>query len=214
MKKIVILLLFGFTFYHSLFAQSLEERINGLCKYYNLSITDTSIYYKISFFDFFPTNFQEFNSIYGYNDTNSRPLYFEAIDHISLFCNLYGTIPPKTYYRKCINIAIGGHWEADAINYFKTCLIGHLLSEVDSVFLNPQSNHDTETFLSVLEEYDDKDIISFWHFYFDEPIVMEFNNIYYKKTCDAISSHPRLYDIMVKEYKKTLRKHNRLNSTK
>ena len=220
MKNFSFLILFIFTLCHSIFSQNLVEKINGLRNYYNLSMSDTSVCNKILFFNIFPNNFSEFHTIYGYNDSfdsiEYSPLYLEAAEHICFFCTLSNIIPLKQYYRKMIDIAINGHWQADAISNFQSCLFDHVLLESDTViFYYNSANHDSiiyfinpaqevsETLLSVLETYKDEDIASFWHFYFDKsPMATEFSNVYYKKTRKMLVEFPRLYTIMIKELKK------------
>ena len=55
--------------------------------------------------------------------------------------------------KKIINISIGGHWDADAINYFQ-----HGLR--NKVFENPRLTFD------LLKVKSDKDVQSFWFFFY------------------------------------------------
>ena len=198
----------------NLFTQTVETKTERIIQYYSLCKSDTSTENKLYFFRAFPDYFVDFRSIYGYSDAVvgtdtyvSAPLYEESMEHICFFCNLCGTIAPAQYYKKMINITINGYWQADAVNYFRSCLMAHLLSDPDTIFLKPESYHSSEIFLSILETYPQNIQLSFWTFFFDAMYIdfVDFQDIY-NKICVFSNSHGRLYKFMKKGYKKNLKK--------
>lgn len=206
MKKITLNFLFVLLSYSlDLTAQNNREAAELLSRYYTLSICDTSINSVLTFFYFFPNNFNDFCSVYGYEtcpDTFlSSPLYDESLDHICLFCNLCGIVSPEAFYKKIIDIVKNGYWQADAVNYLRSCLTSHLLSEVDTPFLYPQTYHSTMTFLSVLDSYPTKEQLSFWEFFFDSRYIGtdDFKNIY-NRIKKSTKSRRKLYGLMKKGY--------------
>jgi hypothetical protein len=141
------------------FSDSITLKAKNLKRLYLLSTSSSGAneIYKQKFFYEFPNTFGELDEIYGYNKNKPAPLYREAQTHIiGLFNNLNEIINDTVYYKKIVAIAIGGHWDGDAINYFQNGLI----QKVDS---NPK------LIAHLLKNMPDKKIKSFWFFYFDGP---------------------------------------------
>ena len=114
--------------------------------------------YQEQFFKEFPNTFGQLLELYGYNEKDKKPniLYNEAPNHIlNLFNNLLN-INDTLYYKKIIQISIGGHWDADAVNYFQDGLQKRVLD-------NPKLT------LHLLKQITNDKIKSFWYFYFDSP---------------------------------------------
>jgi hypothetical protein len=111
---------------------------------------------KQQFFYSFPSNFKDLNRLYGYNEPQKGPLYDDALNHIAFFFRKPEVIKDTIFYKKIIGISIGGHWEGDAINYFQRELRDKVLAKPNLV-------------LYLLKGKQDKQILSFWRFYFDEP---------------------------------------------
>jgi hypothetical protein len=109
---------------------------------------------KQQFFDAFPNTFKELNELYGYEKDKPAPLYENADQHIHDLFNNLTNINDTLYYKKIITIAIGAHWEADAIGEFQDGLQKRILDK-------PQLT------LYLLRDKTEKDIASFWAFYFD-----------------------------------------------
>ena len=118
--------------------------------------SDTKEIYEKQFFDEFPGTFMQLNELYGYENGKAAILYYEAENHIIQLFNNLNCINDTIYYRKIINIALGGHWDADAVNYFRAGLIG-------------RAEKKPELIVYILENLPEKDVKSFWYFYFDEP---------------------------------------------
>lgn len=107
------------------------------------------------FFELFPSSFSELNSLYGFIDGEATPLYNYSEKHIFFF-NEMKSINDTLYYKKLINTSIGGRWDADAIGFFQDGVREHVLK-----------NKKLTEYL--LLSYSDKDILSFWVFFFDGP---------------------------------------------
>jgi hypothetical protein len=122
-----------------------------------------SIKYQRLFFASFPDNFTDLNGIFGddtrENDTkfHGAPLY-DGYEYISFFFDLK-TIPKKDFYKKIINIAIGGHWDADAVNYFQHGLHRKVLQNTKLTF-------------DLLKVKRDNEIKSFFFFFFTVSILL------------------------------------------
>jgi hypothetical protein len=146
--------------------------------------------YRKQFFDLFPNSFKELNDLYGYKNSVEAPLYNQVEKHIfELFNNLDG-INDTIYYKKIVSIAIGGHWDADAVNAFQEGLRKRVLSKPDLI-------------VYLLKEIPDKRIKSFWYFYFDgvhpskqidEPLLkIKTNNL-------------KIYNLMIEAHKDVLKR--------
>ena len=156
MKKLIALIIFL-----PLFAVGQNTTYNDTAKkltdYFSKVHGPDSVKYQKLFFAAFPDNFTDLNGVYGYNsnmeDTayHGAPLY-DGHEHIFFFFTLT-TIPEKDFYQKIINIAIGGHWDADAVNYFQRGLQTKVLQ-------NPKLTFD------LLEPKSDTEIKSFFFFFF------------------------------------------------
>ena len=109
--------------------------------------------------------------------------------HIYELFNNLKVVNDTLYYQKIISIAVGGHWEADAENYFQEGLRNRVIKNSSLTF-------------ELLENSSDEEIKSFWYFYFDEPnpdenIPKEFNNM-------KIVS-PKIYSLMEVAHKEVLK---------
>lgn len=108
------------------------------------------------FIESFPGNFDNFKSIFGWNDKLDKPndLYDQANEYIDYFFKLTSESNYNSYKTKIIDIAINGKWEADGVNYFHKKL--HNITESD------------KEFVILLNGLNENEINSFWKFYFDK----------------------------------------------
>lgn len=96
---------------------------------------------QLQFFDAFPCNWREFITTYGfssrilgqcphdgydYTKYNASKSHIEALGSISL-------VNDTLYCRKLVNIAVGGIYEADAPNFFKSLLHRVMQEEMDAM---------------------------------------------------------------------------------
>ncbi len=133
---------------------SLIAKAKRLQQYYNYSkeVSSGELFRKL-FFEEFPNSFQELNAIYGYNNDTAALLYYNSMDHINTLFDV-NNINDTIFYKKIINISIGGHWDADAVEIFQDGLRKRVL-------LKP------ELVTYILEVYSKENIRKFWYFYFD-----------------------------------------------
>jgi len=153
--------LIALTIFLPLFAFSQNTKYNDTAKkltdYFAKVHGQDSAKYQKLFFTAFPDNFTDLNGVYGFNsninDTayHGAPLY-DGQEHIFFLFELT-TIPEKDFYQKILNIAIGGHWDADAVNYFQHGLDNKVLQ-------NPKLTID------LLKVKSDSEIKSFFFFFF------------------------------------------------
>ncbi len=167
---------------------SISLKAKKLKQYYLLS--GSTIYQK-KFFAEFPNTFKQLNELYG-DDINTGGvaiLYEEAVNHIEELFNNLNSINDTLYYRKIVRIAKGGHWDADAINYFQHGLRNRVESKPGlTVYL--------------LQSMNEKEVESFWYFYFDGPHPK-------KRISESLqkikSIDVSIYDIMLKAQGKVLK---------
>jgi hypothetical protein len=173
-------------------ADSLTVKVNRLKQLYLLSTSssqDNADIYKQQFFNAFPNTFKELNEIYGYETNKPSPLYFEVEHHIYELFNNLNNINDTLYYRKIISIAIGGRWDADAINIFQEGLRNRILNNPELAFY-------------ILKRMPDDKISSFWYFYFD--------TIHPKKEIPGVllktqNVNKHIYDLMIEAQKQVLK---------
>jgi hypothetical protein len=176
-------------------ADTLVTRATKLKQFYLLSkssLVDVSDNYKKQFFDCFPNTFKELDELYGDHydaDHKSALLNDQAERHIADLFNNLNNINDTLYYRKIVSIAICGHWDADAINFFQHGLRNKVLSNPALIVL-------------VLKGLSNDKIQSFWYFYFDGPIVKKqiVEPLQKVKTIDS-----KIYDLMIKGHDDALK---------
>ena len=175
----------------------LKAKAQKLRELYTLSTsgTDTEKYQKLFFLEF-PNTYLELVRIYGYEGENDEDLragflHEESTDHIySLFNNLK-TIPKKDYYNKIIKMSFGGKWQSDGVSIIREC--------IDIKF-----KEDPYFGFTLLSKYPDKDIHSFWYFFFDGPHPIEQSP---KEFSEMKKSFPKVYNIMLSTLKEVQKKH-------
>lgn len=171
---------------------------NTLKSYYEKAHgTQDTLKFRRLFFLMFPNNFNSFNSMYGYNDGKGEmPLYNFYEKHISFFCRLVSEQADAEGYNKLIRLGIGGHWDADPINLLQECIVQHV-------------NRNPSLALMQLKQFNDKEIKSFWKFFYDGPhpsdiqIKKRYNSLYVKmKVLDTAIANlmKNEYERLVKEF--------------
>ena len=165
-KPILILIAF-FLLFHIGSSKGQTNKIQKKNKYanqieilkvdYNKAQGKDSVKYAKLFFAAFPDNYLSLNSIYGYSDkAGAMPLYGLYNQHIEYFCRLNAIIPSKIYFNKLVKLGINGQWDADAINAIQDCILSH-------------ANEKPNLIVTLLKQYNEKEIRSFWRFLFDGP---------------------------------------------
>lgn len=187
------LLLVSVSFFTSCKSASLTisemSRADSLKKYYQLSIETDAKENKQKFFDYFPSTFSEFNSLYGYNNGKAEILYGEADNHINgLLCRLSPN-EIQGYYNKLIGLTYGSYWEADAINFLQRCIRNQFKENVSS-------------FTKVLAIKNRDQVMQFFSFYFSGPPDHLLEKL--PSEIEGIkANNPEMYKIALDTFKKT-----------
>lgn len=165
-----------------------DTKVNNLKKYYDYSFySSDSLKYQTLFFHEFPNSFFEFNRLYGFSDS-AHVLYYESEKHLNRLFTLT-KIDQNDYYNKLINLAIDGHWDADAINMLQNGIRSKVFSN-------------TNLTVQLLKMKNEQEIYSFWKFFFDEPHPEE--KIAIRLQPIAIN-YPEMYRVIVKAHEEVLK---------
>ena len=116
-----------------------------------------SIYYQKVFFNAFPSDFQYFKKLYGYNDLTNKVYSYSlngfGLDHINHFFALK-CINEDTFIKKIIEISINAKDQADGIRFFQHNLILYVPLHC-------------KEFIKILQTFSSNQIVYVWTFYFD-----------------------------------------------
>ena len=77
---------------------------------------------QMAYFKAFPNTWMEYIVTYQFDPDDKegrKNLYFAGHKHVYAFQYKLNLIPDSLYYKKLVNIAIGGRIDADAANYIK-----------------------------------------------------------------------------------------------
>ena len=105
------------------------------------------------FFELFPNSFGSFEKTFGYKNGKEASLY-DGHEYIVKFFSL-DSILESELLNKWINISLGGHWDADAVNYFQHYLRPRVFKNIDLTY-------------KLLKKRPKKEIESFFYFFFNE----------------------------------------------
>ncbi len=125
MKKTLLLVILFMLVVHSAKAQYFQVDTAKLNTAYRELVNNPDSKEKQeAFFNAFPNNWREFITTYCFcsNDGYDLTMYSAAYDHIAALGSKMSMINDTVYCRKLVNIAVGGTYDADAPNYFKTAL--------------------------------------------------------------------------------------------
>ncbi len=147
------------------------------------------------FFEYFPNNFCELKSIFGYDETDTTeisfgPLYEDSQRYIDAFFNKLN-IDQTKIVKRVIKICYDGYWQADGISIFQ-----------DYLHLGMKNN--IVTYITELGLKDKNEILSFWHFYYDGPHPENYQEDYQRVYIKVQAIDPRVADLMKQSYKKLL----------
>ncbi|UUC45193.1 hypothetical protein [Flavobacterium cerinum] len=117
----------------------------------------SSVECKMSFFNSFPTTFQEFLKEYGYDNIKGEaPNYSNSENHLVFFFETASALKKEAFIDKLIHISKDGKWDADSVNSFQEKVRDYFLAN-------------SELFLKRLNSKNEKEIKGFWYFFSDEP---------------------------------------------
>lgn len=144
------------------------------------------------FFKFFPDSFDDFLAMYGEsNDAEvSAPLTEHYQEHLDFLVNSKKINRGYVQWRFA-EIAMNGHWEADAVGYLQMKLIELAKQDIDMTLeiLNPKPN--------------DRDA-KFWRFLFDGPHPSGHKADFDTLHALVIDKNPAQARVMMQEYNKLL----------
>lgn len=199
MKKISFIVFLLLSVFNSE-AQNNTDREPDLQDAYDKVINDKSTESWSLFFNLFPSTFEKFDSIFGYQENQKGPLYDMYQQYIYLFFEAQNHINESVYYNKLIQIAKDGIWDADANSLFQLCIVNFVI--------NDSTNHQKNSFLETLSTYSETDISNFWRFYFED-LYPDCYGEKYKRTVSVLQGYERLIVIMEKRYKTICKNSNR-----
>lgn len=166
---------------------------------------------KESYFNAFPNTFSDFQSVFGYEETPDSlhlgALYFESLDYITQFFQLNTDIRHDLYSDKIIRLCINGKWQADGVNFLQTNVVnivtfdrslGCFYKYPDIVSCYDESLKNA--LLSRLTQYEEKEILSFWQFYFDGIKSGLTDDRLFHRTKACIRTYPSLTELLDKIY--------------
>lgn len=123
--------------------------------------------YESVFFNYFPSTFGRFDSLYGYRQVSIDSFIFMPLYGSNHICKVFAhmkSIDDTTYYRKLLGISVGAHWEADQVSLFQHTLINKVKRNLGLT-------------CSILRGMSDTQVRSFWLFFFDmrNPSAVDFS---------------------------------------
>lgn len=222
MKRISYIL-FGITWVMCIISTQVkasEFDVQNLIRCYDMERDNWSYAAKKAYFDAFPTTFDAFKKIFGYEETqygeNYGELYEESLDYVSEFFNLNKDIDLSDFSDKVICICINGGWQADGVNYLKANIVNVITSSNfgQDCYYNYSDIlicfNDTlrDTLLSRLTLCSDDEILSFWKFYLDSPRTVPVDSNLYNITRRTIREYSNLIKQLDKAYKVLSRQNN------
>ncbi|MCY3713095.1 MAG: hypothetical protein OXH02_07385 [Gemmatimonadetes bacterium] len=146
------------------------------------------------YFQTFPDNFETFSAVYDSRRNVEEwlpPLVKHAL--FDILPSLREIIPENEYYEKLIGVGIGGFWNADNVG----ALSHHLWQLIpENITLS----------IRVLEEYEEKEIRSFWYFLYDGPHPEHpFNRKHYEELYPRIrDNNPHIAEQLKQAYEQLL----------
>ena len=111
---------------------------------------------QMAYFEAFPNTWMEYIVTYQFDPDDKegrKNLYFAGHKHVYAFQYKLNLIPDSSYYKKLVNIAIGGRIDADAANYLQSCVKSHMIDH-------------SEQILNALAPLCKRHRFEFWEFYF------------------------------------------------
>lgn len=139
MKKTLLLVILFILVVHSAKAQYFQVDTAKLNTAYRELVNNPDSKEKQeAFFNAFPNNWREFITTYCFcpHDGYDLTMYSAAYDHIAALGSKMSMINDTVYCRKLVNIAVGGTYEADAPNYFKSLLHRVIRKKMDVMLYN------------------------------------------------------------------------------
>lgn len=104
------------------------------------------------FLENFPKDFSSFKNTFGWNDEKDSPeiLYKDSSKYIDYWFLLIQKPAYTSYEKQIISILKNGHWEADAVNYFKNKSFDYIKTNKKYNLINSLKNAEAESVLLFL----------------------------------------------------------------
>ncbi|QDP85773.1 SH3 domain-containing protein [Chryseobacterium sp. SNU WT5] len=104
------------------------------------------------FLENFPKDFSSFKNTFGWNDEKDSPeiLYKDSSKYIDYWFLLIQKPAYTSYEKQIISILKNGHWEADAVNYFKNKSFDYIKTNKKYNLINSLKNAEAEYVLLFL----------------------------------------------------------------
>jgi hypothetical protein len=149
---------------------------------------------KIRFFEEFPDDFKTFVRLYGYMEKEEELqlsiLYNQSYNHLSLLFN--SPVSNVDYINKMVNLSYEGTWQSDAVSILQNN-INKIVKENRLLVIN------------LLSKRNDKEIRSFWHFFFDGPHPENYQKDYEELYQHYHKENSRITKLMEQSYEKLLK---------
>ena len=187
----------------------LASDIQPLIECHRLMCDDGSNETKIRYFEAFPNTFTDFQSVFGYEETPDGvlfgELYTDALDYIIAFFQLNTDIRPDIFADKIIRLCINGKWQADGVNILQINVVNIVTVDTDHhcfyEYLDIIKCYDEtlkHALLSQLSQYNEKEVSSFWRFYFDGIQSQSIYDSLFLRTKACIQGYPTLTKMLEK----------------
>ncbi len=104
------------------------------------------------FLNQFPSDFEQFVTLFGWDEQADRPnkLYDVSDAYITYFFRLIDNERYREFDDKIINIAKGGRWQADAVNYFQNKALAYIRDKRRYYLINDLDYSDAKSVLFFL----------------------------------------------------------------
>ncbi|MDH6252772.1 hypothetical protein M2347_002499 [Chryseobacterium sp. H1D6B] len=150
MNRIYLLILIGVLF--SCKSPSQENKnLNSTERITNLK-TSLNKKEEVIFLNNFPKDFTSFKNTFGWDDKKDspEPLYDGSKSYIDYWFSLIQQAKYKKYENQIIDIAKGGTWQADGVNYFQNNALNYIKSNKKYNLINSLTDKDAKSVLSFL----------------------------------------------------------------
>ncbi|WP_157963312.1 hypothetical protein [Algoriphagus litoralis] len=107
---------------------------------------------EAEFLNYFPGDFQQFISWFGWNTENGQPadLYAESGAYLDYFFESGRKESRDLFEEKLIGIAKNGYWQEDGVNYFQDFAVAYIKKEKKYELINELSSKDANSVLFFL----------------------------------------------------------------
>jgi hypothetical protein len=155
-----------------------------------VTLHSDTIPHQKAFFNAFPSNFNDFNKLYGWNEQThvGRPLTLVSPDYFSRFFEIK-CVSHKALTKKIIDVSVNGVWIAGAVSLFQVTASKYAITY-------------NKEFVAELQTRSKADIISVWAFYLDYENPYARKNAYEKLVKAIQPNGKKMLTLVTAGYKK------------